>query len=109
MGFGLFLAEALSGTGWQLYVPHFAQILCTMSFRTRKLVDVRCAQLTAHVITIVMCTLSFAEIHAGQGLTIGIRTAPIVLFCKCGAPLGFQQTTKSAHYYSNDMGRHLGK
>ena len=54
MGFGLFLAEALSGTGWQLYVPHFAQILCTMSFRTRKLVDVRCAQLTAHVITIVM-------------------------------------------------------
>ena len=45
----------------------------------------------------------------GQTITIVVRTAPIALFCQCGAPLGFQQTTKSAHYYSNDMGRHLGK
>jgi len=76
MDFGLFLAEALSGTGWQLYVPHFAQILCTMSFRTRKLVDARCAQLTAHVITIVMCTLSFAEIQAGRRICKIIQWAP---------------------------------
>ena len=35
---------------WQLYVHYFAQIVCTMTFRTRKFV------ITAHAITIVMCT-----------------------------------------------------
>ena len=50
MGFGIFFLEALRGMDWQLYVPHFAQIVCTMTFRTRQF------DMTAHGITIVMCT-----------------------------------------------------
>ena len=50
MGFGIFLMEALKGTGWQLYVPHFVQILCTMSFGTCDIM-----RKAAHVITKVMC------------------------------------------------------
>lgn len=49
MGFGLFSVKALRGMNWQLYVPHFAQIVCTMTFRTRKFA-------LTHVITIVMQT-----------------------------------------------------
>ena len=71
MGFGIFLVEALSGMGWQLYIPHFAQILCTMSFGTRNLVGAMGAVRITIVMVLPASTacrvhfLSFAEIQAG--------------------------------------------
>ena len=42
--------EALRGMGWQLYVPYFAQIVCAMTFRTRKFANPFLSELPQNVV-----------------------------------------------------------
>ena len=39
MGVWILFVEPLGGIDWQLYAPHFVQIVCTMTFRMRKFVN----------------------------------------------------------------------
>ena len=81
MGFGLFSVKALRGMNWQLYVPHFAQIVCTMTFRTRKFA-------LTHAITIVMQTFCrlLHEFHnlRGQDDVWGTQAAAFPIFPQPG-------------------------
>ena len=79
MGFGIFLMEVLKGTGWQLYVPHFVQILCTMSFGTCDIIrDGGPCHYYSNV-RLLPCT----EIQAGSRIEAGSRIGKITQWAPC--------------------------